>query len=191
MHSFYDYSLFGPATLHFFNNLRSYSVVHYARVTFLFFSRLISQKKSRGMNPTMYQKKPASLANQSSVYRPVISIQRISAHEKLYSKLLIATVDTPTDVCGTAKRIGITGTGEIDLVLYRIKLWTDQKRLNYMLPSLFVVEDGIFLDVDSWQSQQQNLQSLFDTVLEQQEQQERAEANAPAPLVEPAYDEQA
>jgi hypothetical protein len=135
----------------------------------------------------MHQKKPANLTNQSTIYRPVISIQRISAHEKLYSKLLIATVDTPTSVCGTAKRIGVTGTGEIDLVLYRIKLWTEQKRLNYMLPSLFVVENGIFLDVNAWQSQYKDLQSLFDTALERQE---RAVANAPAPTIEYTKDEQ-
>ncbi len=115
----------------------------------------------------MYQKKPV---NQAAIYRPTIAIQRISAHEKLYSKLFVAPIDAPTRVCGTAKRIGVTGTGESDLVLYRIKLWTDQKRLNYMLPSLFVVVDGIFLDVNDWQAQNKNFSTLFQSLTEQQEQ---------------------
>jgi hypothetical protein len=117
----------------------------------------------------MYQKK---LAYQPSTYRPVIAIQRIAAHEKLYTRLFIAAIDTPTTVCGTAKRIGITGTSDNDLVLYRIKLWTEQKRLNYMLPSLFVVTDGIFLDVNDWQAQNNNFSTLFQSLIEQKEQPE-------------------
>jgi hypothetical protein len=123
----------------------------------------------------MRQKKPIE---QVLTYRPAIAIQRIPAHEKLYTKLLVAPIDAPTEVCGTAKRIGVTGSRASDLVLYRIKLWTEQKRLNYMLPSLFVVEDGIFLDINDWQAQQQNFSTLFNSLSEQLEQLETSASSS-------------
>ena len=85
----------------------------------------------------------------SAIYRPVFDIVRITTRQAL-RRLAIARIDEPERACGIAKRIGYTNTTKVALALYRLNLQTERGRLGRMLPSLYVVDEGIFVDYQQW-----------------------------------------
>lgn len=90
------------------------------------------------------------IKGRQETYIPVCAIERITA-KHLMGRVPIAQVDKPEKVCGVARRIGYTGTHDYDLAIYRLKVKEHEKSDAIMLPTLFVVDGGSFVDYDEWQ----------------------------------------
>jgi len=87
------------------------------------------------------------------VYRPVVAIAQITARHTM-GRVAIALADDPSCVCGVARRVGYTGTHDNDLAIYRLKVREHENANAIMLPTLFVVDGGLFVDYDVWQRKQ-------------------------------------
>ncbi len=61
-----------------------------------------------------------------------------------WKHLPLVCTDAPGQPHGSALRIGYTGTQEMDLAIYRLKLRGAGDRA-LMLPFLYVLQDGIFI----------------------------------------------
>ena len=59
-------------------------------------------------------------------------------------KIAIATTEVPDRTCGTAQRIGYTGTLETDLAMYLLRVKPDYEHVAVTLAGFFVLEKGIF-----------------------------------------------
>jgi hypothetical protein len=59
-------------------------------------------------------------------------------------KIAIATRETPAHICGTAQRVGYTGTQETDLAMYRLRVKPDYKHVAVTLAGFFILDHGIF-----------------------------------------------
>jgi len=81
---------------------------------------------------------------------PLTSITRITAMHT-FGRLPIATVDAPERICGMARRIGYTGREPSDLAIYRLKVKLGAENYITMLPTMFVVDEGRFIDYQEWQ----------------------------------------
>ena len=88
------------------------------------------------------------------VFVPTPPVQRITTRQTL-GRLQVAPLKQPEAVCGVARRTGYTGKGNEDLATYRLKIKREGSREFMTLPSIFVVENGIFLDYETWHSNQQ------------------------------------
>ena len=89
------------------------------------------------------------------IFVPTPPIQRITTRQTM-GKVQIASLKQPDSICGIALRVGYTGKGYEDLATYRLKIKTERTKIFVTLPSVFVVEDGIFLDYEAWRSNQQS-----------------------------------
>ncbi|MBA2677452.1 MAG: hypothetical protein H0U76_03525 [Ktedonobacteraceae bacterium] len=61
--------------------------------------------------------------------------------------LSIAYVDVPEERCGSALRIGYTGSEDEDKALYRLKV-RGKGRHFFTLPLLYALEDGVFVSYE-------------------------------------------
>jgi hypothetical protein len=78
------------------------------------------------------------------IYVPVTGIGTPSPSVK--SNLWIATQDKPDEVCGFARRVGLTDRKGEPQVLYRLKLKRHLATYNTAtLPDFFVLENGVFV----------------------------------------------
>ena len=87
-------------------------------------------------------------------YIPVVTVARITAGHTM-GRIPIALADKPDCVCGIARRVGYTGMGDNDLAIYRLKVKEDANANAMMLPKLFVVDEGLFVDYDMWQKKRE------------------------------------
>ena len=89
-------------------------------------------------------------------YIPAVKISRITAKHTL-GRLPIATIDEPGCVCGMARRIGYTGRNATDLAIYRLKVRLAQQSSVTTLSTMFVVDEGRFIDYEQWQHEHEQL----------------------------------
>lgn len=87
-------------------------------------------------------------------YLPAMPITQITARHTM-GRIAITSVDNPGSVCGMARRVGYTGTHDTDLAIYRLKIKEHSNANAIMLPTLFVVDEGLFVDYTVWQKKQQ------------------------------------
>ncbi len=87
-------------------------------------------------------------------YRPAVAITQITARHTM-GRVPIALADDPSCVCGMARRVGYTGTHDNDLAIYRLKVRENAEANATMLPTLFVVDGGLFVDYDVWQKKRE------------------------------------
>lgn len=80
---------------------------------------------------------------------PLANVTRITAKHTL-GRLPIATVDAPECICGMARRIGYTGREPSDLAIYRLKVKLEAENYITTLPTMFVVDEGRFIDYQEW-----------------------------------------
>ena len=83
-------------------------------------------------------------------YIPAVAIAQITARHTM-GRIAIALADNPECICGMARRVGYTGTRDNDLAIYRLKVKEHANANATMLPTLFVVDEGLFVDYDMWQ----------------------------------------
>ena len=88
-----------------------------------------------------------------TVFIPTLPIDRITAKHML-GKISVSQLDHPGDICGIARRIGYTGRCSTDLATYRLKIRMGNTKVFETLPTIFVVDDGIFVDYDEWRAKQ-------------------------------------
>ncbi len=89
-----------------------------------------------------------------TVFVPTPPINRITVKQML-GKISVSPLSSPGDVCGIARRVGYTGKCSDDLATYRLKIRMGSTKVFETLPSVFVVDDGIFVDYDEWLAKQQ------------------------------------
>ncbi|HTI13053.1 MAG TPA: hypothetical protein VL461_00585 [Dictyobacter sp.] len=97
----------------------------------------------------MNEHMPASSRN---MYIPAVSILRATLRYSA-NKLPVATMNTPDQICGEARRIGYTGKQAHDLALYRLKVRPGKGASTITLPGLYILDDGLFQDYEQWQQQ--------------------------------------
>lgn len=88
------------------------------------------------------------------IFVPTPPIQSITTKHTM-GKIQVAPLKQPETICGIAHRVGYTGKGNEDLAIYRLKIKTDHSKIFITLPSIFVVENGVFIDYNTWHSSQQ------------------------------------
>lgn len=76
-------------------------------------------------------------------YQPAIVLLPGTLKHSL-RKIAIATTESPTRICGVARRVGYTGTLETDLAMYRLRVKLDDGHVAVTLDSFFVLEKGVF-----------------------------------------------
>ncbi len=91
-----------------------------------------------------------------STYMPAVSISQITARHTM-GRVLVAMVDAPEQVCGVARRIGYTGRHDDDLAIYRLKVKEDARNNTTTLPTLFVVDGGLFVDYEQWHQEHESV----------------------------------
>ena len=84
-----------------------------------------------------------------ATYIPAVSISQITARHTM-GRVMVAMADAPKCVCGVARRVGYTGRRDNDLAIYRLKIKGSVSDNALTLPSLFVVDDGLFVDYYEW-----------------------------------------
>ncbi len=87
------------------------------------------------------------------IFVPLVPTRSITIKYTL-GKLLITSLNKPGEVCGVARRVGYTGKHSDDLATYRLKIRVAGMKTFTTLPSVFVVDDGIFIDYEEWQRKQ-------------------------------------
>lgn len=90
-------------------------------------------------------------------YVPVVPILQITARHTM-GRVLIAREGEPDCICGIARRIGYTGTRGCDLAIYRLKVKERASDNATTLPTLYVVDGGLFIDYDAWQQKREPAQ---------------------------------
>ena len=83
------------------------------------------------------------------MYKPAVAIAQITARHTM-GRIAIALADNPDCICGMARRVGYTGMSDNDLAIYRLKVRENAETNATMLPALFVVDGGLFVDYDVW-----------------------------------------
>lgn len=86
-------------------------------------------------------------------YIPAVAIARATLKHS-WNKLPVATAAVPDQICGEARRIGYTGKLESDLALYRLKIRAGKGLPTMTLPSLYIIENGLFMDYEQWMQEQ-------------------------------------
>jgi hypothetical protein len=89
-----------------------------------------------------------------TIFVPTPPINRITTKQML-GKISVSPLSSPGDVCGIARRVGYTGKCSDDLATYRLKIRMGSTKVFETLPSVFVVDDGVFLDYNEWRAKQQ------------------------------------
>ena len=84
------------------------------------------------------------------MYIPAVAIAQITARHTM-GRIAIALADNPECICGMARRVGYTGTCGDDLAIYRLKVKEHANANATMLPTLFVVDGGLFVEYGVWQ----------------------------------------
>jgi hypothetical protein len=83
------------------------------------------------------------------VYIPLFAMLDATFKHSL-SKIQVVAEHAPDHICGTAQRVGYTGSHENDLAMYRLKVRSGNQRSTITLPGFFVIKNGIFIDYESW-----------------------------------------
>ncbi len=83
-------------------------------------------------------------------YRPAVAVAQITARHTM-GRIAIVLANNPEYVCGVARRVGYTGSHDNDLAIYRLKVKQHANENATMLPTLFVVDEGLFIDYNEWQ----------------------------------------
>ena len=83
------------------------------------------------------------------VYMPYGGIARITAKQS-HRHVPVVASNEPDRIRGVARRIGYTGKSDDDLAIYRLKVAVDGSSASTMLASLFVVNEGIFVEYEQW-----------------------------------------
>ena len=90
-------------------------------------------------------------------YVPAIATKQITARHTM-GRVPIAEQGAPQCICGVAKRIGYTGPHDSDLAIYRLKVKAHTSDNATTLPTLYVVDGGLFVDYDEWRQKHNVLQ---------------------------------
>jgi hypothetical protein len=109
------------------------------------------------LHSTLSTQKEGHMSEQpvtQTVFIPTPPITRITVKHML-GKISVSPLSSPGDVCGIARRVGYTGKCSDDLATYRLKIRMGRTKFFETLPSVFVVDDGIFLDYNEWRAKQQ------------------------------------
>ncbi len=91
------------------------------------------------------------------MYIPAVPIAQITVRHAM-GRVPVAKQGTPNDICGIARRVGYTGTSACDLAIYRLKVKERRNDNAMMLPMLYVVDDGSFVDYDEWRQKREPVQ---------------------------------
>lgn len=94
----------------------------------------------------MNDRKPTS---PEIVYIPLFAMLNATFKHSL-AKIQVAAMQAPDHICGTAQRVGYTGNRESDLAMYRLKVRNGNERSTVTLPGFFVINNGVFIDYESW-----------------------------------------
>lgn len=88
-----------------------------------------------------------------TVFIPTSPISRITTKQML-GKISVSHLENPGEVCGIARRVGYTGKCSDALATYRLKIRMGSTKMFETLPSVFVVDDGIFVEYIEWRTKQ-------------------------------------
>lgn len=83
------------------------------------------------------------------MYIPAVTLPQFTLKHSL-QKIPVAIKGAIDDICGTAQRVGYTGSKDEDLAVYRLKVKLGKNLTTITLPGFFVVEDGIFTNYEQW-----------------------------------------
>lgn len=89
-----------------------------------------------------------------NAYVPLITILDATYRHSL-SKLQIAAMDAPDQLCGIAQRVGYTGSRDSDLAMYRLKVRNRNSRSTITLPGFYIIKDSMFIDYERWSKSQE------------------------------------
>ena len=92
---------------------------------------------------------PKTQAPAEKIYIPVITLNNATFRYSL-SKVQVAKLQAPEQVCGIAQRVGYTGSQDKDLAVYRLKVKSGNNLPTITLPGFFVIENGVFVDYEQW-----------------------------------------
>lgn len=94
------------------------------------------------------------LANVPLGYQIYIPLAEPPLLEKggIFRKLLIATMKTPDQACGTAWRVGRVDGYQEEIAIYRLKIKVrlSNRSQTITLPGFFVLEQGHFIPWEHW-----------------------------------------
>lgn len=76
----------------------------------------------------------------------------VSVVQRRRHPLPVAFQETPHVICGIARRIGYAGVDTQDPIVYRLMIQTTT-RSRKMLPTFFILEQGIFYEYEEWKLQ--------------------------------------
>ena len=88
------------------------------------------------------------------VYVPLISILGATYRHSL-SKVQIAAINAPDQLCGIAQRVGYTGSRDSDFAIYRLKVRSRNNRSTITLPGFYIIKDNMFIDFERWSKSQE------------------------------------
>lgn len=94
------------------------------------------------------------LVQPQHTYIPAIAIVRATLKHS-WNKIPVAVSNAPEQICGEARRIGYTGKADNDLALYRLKIRQSNNLPTVTLPSLYIIEGGVFMDYEQWSSERE------------------------------------
>lgn len=89
------------------------------------------------------------LTSPEIVYVPLFTMLDATFKHSL-SKIQVTAMHAPEHICGTAQRVGYTGNRENDFAMYRLRVRSDNRRSTITLPGFFVINNGVFIDYESW-----------------------------------------
>ncbi len=90
-------------------------------------------------------------------YIPAVPIAQITVRHTM-GRVPIAKESNPDAICGLARRVGYTGTSACDLAIYRLKVKERRNDNAMMLPMLYVVDEGFFVDYEEWRQKREIVQ---------------------------------
>lgn len=94
----------------------------------------------------MNDRKPTS---SEIAYVPLFALPNATFKHSL-AKVQVVTMHEPDHICGIAQRVGYTGKHESDLAMYRLKVRSGNEPSTVTLPGFFVINNGVFIDYESW-----------------------------------------
>lgn len=94
------------------------------------------------------------LLREQRTYIPVVAIERATLKHS-WNRIAVALASEPERVCGEARRIGYTGRDEHALALYRLKIKPGGGLSTTTLPSMYIIDAGIFQDYEEWKRRQE------------------------------------
>ena len=88
-------------------------------------------------------------AQSQFMYIPAVALPQFTLKHSL-QRIPIALKGALDDICGTAQRVGYTGSKDEDLAVYRLKVKVGKNPTTITLPGFFVVENGTFTNYEQW-----------------------------------------